>query len=267
MLLLIMGQMLAQLSLIKVITTNAGNGIALVMLGIALFVGVIFGCVEFFCKGGRHILPSTKLISIVINAGIYRFFFFAVKHRGAMAGAAAFQFAYKVVVYYVYFFGFDKIHGLWKNHIGKMYFNKDIIPKIHYFNSQEEKDAAQIKLQRYILDKFIVSQNSDLFFAISTLILLLCSRYWLPGLYFGFGLQISEFNFYLGLVLLEITVDTVMWIHFMLAAKKVLQKKVTIMKVSIVKEILKILEGRTMVVIAMKVLIMFLLLFISMNGL
>jgi len=260
------GQLLALFSLLGVIHDHNNVGVALVLLIISIAVGTCFGYVEFFTKSTQYLVSNMKVVSMLVNAAVYRAFFFVVDDKGAMIGAVLFKFAYKILCYYAYFFHWKRVGGCWRGSVGKLYLN-NTIPKIHFYNSEEEREMGEIKHQRKILQKFIILQNVDLYFGLGTIFPFACSRSWFPDLDFNFNIALSSFQFYLGLLLLESTADIIMSIHFCLMAKKALQKKVRIVKVSILNEIKSIVGGRESVLIILEALVMYLLLFIFMNEL
>ena len=141
------------------------------------------------------------------------------------------------------------------------------VPRIHFYNSEDEKEWAKIKPQRYIWHKFIIIQNLDLYFALGTIFPLICSRTWFPGLQFGFSIALSSFDFYLGLVLLESAADALIAIHFCMMAKKNLQKQLRILKISILNEIKSIVTRRESILLILEALVMYLLFFVFMNKL
>jgi len=266
MMIFFLGQLLALLSLIKIIQDHNNAGVAIVLLMVAIGIGTCFGFVEFFTRTKDYLLSNMKIISMLVNAAVYRSFFFVVDDKGSMIGAVVIKFAYKILGYYVYFFHYKKADRIWKHTVGKLYYGKKL-PKMHFFNSEEEKELHRIKPQRYILHKFIVLQNVDLFFGLGTIFPLACSRSWFPGLDFGFDIALSSFGFYLGVLLIESTADILIAIHFCLMAKKNLQKQVRLLKISILNEIKSLVHGRESVLIILEALVMYLLLFIFMNKL
>jgi len=251
-------QLIAMINIIKLIENTETIAVSLVYVFVLFVVGSAFGFMDVFTAPTQPVLNKMKTVSLIVTAAAYRFLFVNLSSKNKMMGAAVIKLLYKIVMhFFVVSCGENVMQRVKKLTKNKLTFD--------FYDSVQDKEAKSIKYPLYFFQKFAFTQEVDFFFAMTSLLLTGSPKYWFGDVELTFGLKIDSYNFYVGLVFIEVLVNAVFGAAFVHLINRILKSRIKLITVDLKKEALRALFETKWIVICFKGLFLYVLLFIFFN--
>jgi len=246
-------ELLIMTQIVEALHKTPALAMKLVLVAVVAFIGVTFGIVNPITWARIPKLTMMKIASIVVAGGVYRYLFLDLSSSTALICAAAVKFGFKFLTITL-----NSILGkVFYKYFGSKPTNKEL--DILHYTRPEEKDQMNIRFPKYLLHKGVISQEVDIFFTLVAITAFVYNKSIASSVNVNFDAYVNPLTIYPWILLIELAIDVVIMGVYMVLGERILKKKVTVLKINVMKESWKGLMKRKWALLSFKALTLFIL--------